>query len=151
MSEPGYYADGEYGTRIENVVIVCEVQTPNNFGNKGFLGFEHVTMVFPFRLTSLGRADQLSRRPLMGETSSTCLFSPWTNVRGWMRIIKGYGRKFPHCSRAMQELKRGCIASARHYDHYDAVVALVYLKLGPWDSCLHESCYLVNCCIWEVV
>jgi Xaa-Pro aminopeptidase len=58
MTEPGYYADGEYGARIENVVIVCEVQTPNNFGNKGFLGFEHVTMVFPFRRTSLGRADQ---------------------------------------------------------------------------------------------
>ncbi|KAI9462819.1 putative Xaa-Pro aminopeptidase P [Lactarius psammicola] len=31
-NEPGYYADGEYGIRIENVVI-------------GFLGFEHVTMV----------------------------------------------------------------------------------------------------------
>ncbi|KAI0273242.1 Creatinase/aminopeptidase [Russula aff. rugulosa BPL654] len=43
-NEPGYYADGEYGARIENVVIVCDVQTPNNFGNKGFLGFEHVTM-----------------------------------------------------------------------------------------------------------
>jgi len=44
-NEPGYYADGEYGARIENVVIVCEAQTPNNFSNKGFLGFEHVTMV----------------------------------------------------------------------------------------------------------
>jgi hypothetical protein len=52
-TEPGYYADGEYGARIENVVIVCEAQTPNNFSNKGFLGFEHVTMVFPFRLTPL--------------------------------------------------------------------------------------------------
>lgn len=115
-TEPGYYADGEYGARIENVVIVCEVQTPNNFGNKGFLGFEHVTMVFPFHLDSLGRADQPSRRPLTDETSSTCLFSPWTNARGWMRIIKRCGRKYPHCSRATQELKRGCIASARHYE-----------------------------------
>ncbi|KAI9444117.1 Creatinase/aminopeptidase [Lactarius indigo] len=44
-NEPGYYADGEYGIRIENVVIVREAQTPNNFGDKGFLGFEHVTMV----------------------------------------------------------------------------------------------------------
>lgn len=25
-----------------------EAQTPNNFGNKGFLGFERVTMVIPF-------------------------------------------------------------------------------------------------------
>ncbi|KAH9015896.1 putative Xaa-Pro aminopeptidase P [Lactarius hengduanensis] len=44
-NEPGYYADGEYGIRIENVVIVREARTPNNFGDKGFLGFEHVTMV----------------------------------------------------------------------------------------------------------
>jgi len=43
-NEPGYYADGDYGIRIENVVVVREAQTPNNFGNKGFLGFEHVTM-----------------------------------------------------------------------------------------------------------
>lgn len=44
-NEPGYYADGEYGIRIENVVVVREAQTPNNFGDKGFLGFEHVTLV----------------------------------------------------------------------------------------------------------
>jgi Xaa-Pro aminopeptidase len=46
-TEPGYYADGEYGIRIESVVVVREVQTPNNFGNKGFLGFERVTMARP--------------------------------------------------------------------------------------------------------
>ena len=63
-TEPGYYADGEYGIRIENVVIVREAQIPNNFGNKGFLGFEHVTMVFPFCLAFLGRADQTSQGPL---------------------------------------------------------------------------------------
>ncbi|KAF9226237.1 Creatinase/aminopeptidase [Gyrodon lividus] len=42
-NEPGYYADGRWGIRIENVVIVREAQTPNNFGN-GYLGFERVTM-----------------------------------------------------------------------------------------------------------
>ncbi|KIJ04503.1 hypothetical protein PAXINDRAFT_159354, partial [Paxillus involutus ATCC 200175] len=42
-NEPGYYADGRWGICIENVVIVCEVETPNNFGN-GYLGFERVTM-----------------------------------------------------------------------------------------------------------
>jgi hypothetical protein len=55
-TEPGYYADGEYGIRIENVVIVREAQTPNNFGNKGFLGFERVTMVIPFFPAFCGRA-----------------------------------------------------------------------------------------------
>ncbi|OCH85295.1 Creatinase/aminopeptidase [Obba rivulosa] len=43
-NEPGYYADGRFGIRIENVVIVREAKTPNNFGDKGYLGFEHVTM-----------------------------------------------------------------------------------------------------------
>ncbi|KAJ3748053.1 putative Xaa-Pro aminopeptidase P [Lentinula detonsa] len=39
-NEPGYYADGKYGVRIENVLIIKEVETPWNFGDKGFLGFE---------------------------------------------------------------------------------------------------------------
>ncbi|KAI0062687.1 Creatinase/aminopeptidase [Artomyces pyxidatus] len=43
-NEPGFYADGRFGIRIENVVIVREVQTLHNFGDKGFLGFENVTM-----------------------------------------------------------------------------------------------------------
>jgi len=43
-NEPGYYADGSFGIRIENIVLVRKADTPNNFGDKGFLGFEHVTM-----------------------------------------------------------------------------------------------------------
>ncbi|RDB30249.1 putative Xaa-Pro aminopeptidase P [Hypsizygus marmoreus] len=43
-NEPGYYADGRFGIRIENIVLVREVKTPNNFGDKGYLGFEHVTL-----------------------------------------------------------------------------------------------------------
>ncbi|KAK1222258.1 hypothetical protein PQX77_014891 [Marasmius sp. AFHP31] len=43
-NEPGYYADGKFGIRIENVVLVTEAKTPNNFGEKGYLTFEHVTM-----------------------------------------------------------------------------------------------------------
>ncbi|KAF8555473.1 Creatinase/aminopeptidase [Imleria badia] len=43
-NEPGYYADGKWGIRIESVVIVREVETPHNFGEKGFLGFENITM-----------------------------------------------------------------------------------------------------------
>jgi Xaa-Pro aminopeptidase len=43
-NEPGYYEDGKFGIRIENVMLVREVKTPNNFGEKGYLGFEHVTM-----------------------------------------------------------------------------------------------------------
>ena len=43
--EPGYYEDGSYGIRIENVVVVRDAQTANNFGSKGYLRFEHVTLV----------------------------------------------------------------------------------------------------------
>lgn len=42
--EPGYYEDGKFGIRIENVIIVKEADTPNNFGGRGYLGFEHVTI-----------------------------------------------------------------------------------------------------------
>lgn len=44
-NEPGFYKDGHYGIRIENVVMVKEVPTKYTFGDKPFLGFEHVTMV----------------------------------------------------------------------------------------------------------
>ena len=43
--EPGYYEDGSFGIRIENVVMVKETPTEHKFGDKPFLGFEHVTMV----------------------------------------------------------------------------------------------------------
>lgn len=42
--EPGYYEDGNYGIRIENLVMVREVKTEHSFGDKPFLGFEHVTV-----------------------------------------------------------------------------------------------------------
>lgn len=44
-NEPGFYEDGSYGIRIENIVMVREVKTKHHFGDKPFLGFEHVTMV----------------------------------------------------------------------------------------------------------
>ncbi|KAE8192883.1 hypothetical protein A4X06_0g6105 [Tilletia controversa] len=42
--EPGFYKDGAWGIRIENLAIVKEVNTPHNFGKKGYLGFERITM-----------------------------------------------------------------------------------------------------------
>ena len=44
-NEPGFYKDGGFGIRIENVMIVKEAVTPNQFGGVQFLGFEHVTLV----------------------------------------------------------------------------------------------------------
>ncbi|KAG5458769.1 MAG: peptidase M24, structural domain-containing protein [Olpidium bornovanus] len=44
-NEPGYYDDGNFGVRLENIMLVVETQTPNNFGGRGYLRFEHVTHV----------------------------------------------------------------------------------------------------------
>ncbi|KAK5708816.1 hypothetical protein LTR17_020359 [Elasticomyces elasticus] len=44
-NEPGYYEDGKFGIRIENIIMVKEVETKHKFGEKPYLGFEHVTMV----------------------------------------------------------------------------------------------------------
>lgn len=44
-NEPGYYEDGKFGIRIETVLLVREVNPPNNFGDRGYLGFEHITFV----------------------------------------------------------------------------------------------------------
>ena len=42
-NEPGYYKAGEFGIRIENLVVVCEVPTPEG-GEKDMLGFETITL-----------------------------------------------------------------------------------------------------------
>lgn len=44
-SEPGYYEDGNFGIRIENMIMARETSTKHNFGDKPWLSFEHVTMV----------------------------------------------------------------------------------------------------------
>lgn len=43
--EPGFYKEGHYGIRIENVLIVKDAKLENNFGNVGFLEFENITLV----------------------------------------------------------------------------------------------------------
>ncbi|XP_078155158.1 aminopeptidase P1 isoform X1 [Carex rostrata] len=41
--EPGYYEDGNFGIRLENVLVVKDADTKFNFGGKGYLVFEHIT------------------------------------------------------------------------------------------------------------
>ncbi|GFO35709.1 Xaa-pro aminopeptidase 1 [Plakobranchus ocellatus] len=43
--EPGYYEDGKFGIRIENCVKVVKAKTKHNFGGKGYLTFEPITIV----------------------------------------------------------------------------------------------------------
>jgi len=42
--EPGYYEEGNFGIRIENVAVVVKAKTPHNFGGVDYLTFEPVTM-----------------------------------------------------------------------------------------------------------
>ncbi|WVR03380.1 hypothetical protein IAU60_000371 [Kwoniella sp. DSM 27419] len=43
-NEPGYYAEGKWGIRIEGIDVVVRAETRENFGNKGWLGLEQITM-----------------------------------------------------------------------------------------------------------
>jgi Xaa-Pro aminopeptidase len=44
-NEPGYYEDGAFGVRIENLVAVVPAATPCSFGDKPYLGFDNLTLV----------------------------------------------------------------------------------------------------------
>ncbi|KAL5011137.1 hypothetical protein ScPMuIL_013442 [Solemya velum] len=43
--EPGFYEDGKFGIRLENIVMVTEKDTKYKFGDAKFLGFEQITLV----------------------------------------------------------------------------------------------------------
>lgn len=42
-NEPGYYEDGSFGIRIENLLVVNEANTPHRFGGVSYFGFERLT------------------------------------------------------------------------------------------------------------
>ncbi|EIN09077.1 Creatinase/aminopeptidase [Punctularia strigosozonata HHB-11173 SS5] len=93
-NEPGYYADGKFGIRIENVVIVKEAKTPNNFGDKGYLGFENVTMC-----------------PIQKKLIDTTLLS--VKERAWLdkyhqEVLDKVGPLLKNDARALEWLEREC-------------------------------------------
>ncbi|CAG7833794.1 unnamed protein product [Allacma fusca] len=44
-NEPGYYEDGKFGIRLENIIRIVRANTKHNFANRGYLTFEDVTFV----------------------------------------------------------------------------------------------------------
>ena len=56
-NEPGYYEEGAFGIRIENVCIIVNANTPNKFGGREFCALETVTMA-PIK-TSLVNVDMM--------------------------------------------------------------------------------------------
>ncbi|KAI9805108.1 MAG: hypothetical protein M1825_000942 [Sarcosagium campestre] len=91
-NEPGYYEDGLFGIRTENMVIVKEVKTNHNFGEKPYLGFEHVTMV------------PMCRR-LIDEKILSSIEKKWLN-RYHAEIFQKTKGYFEDGSQAMNWLKR---------------------------------------------
>mgnify|MGYP002477539561 CR=1 FL=1 len=59
-NEPGYYHDGEFGIRIENLVCVVPAKTEHSFGGVKYLAMEHLTMV---RSASPSSASRRAPRP----------------------------------------------------------------------------------------
>lgn len=53
--EPGYYEDGKFGVRIENLALITKCDTKYNFRNKGYLTFEPITLV-PIQLKMVDAA-----------------------------------------------------------------------------------------------
>jgi Xaa-Pro aminopeptidase len=44
-TEPGYYEDGKFGIRLENIELVVPAKTLHNHKDRGFLTFETVSLV----------------------------------------------------------------------------------------------------------
>lgn len=44
-NEPGYYEDGQFGIRIESLMLVKKAETKYNFKERGYLTFEVITLV----------------------------------------------------------------------------------------------------------
>ena len=93
--EPGYYEDGSFGIRIENIIMAKEVETKHRFGDKQYLGFEHVTMV-PY-------CRKLIETALLTEREKE-----WVN--GYhAEIMEKTGAFFEKDERTMKWLKRECV------------------------------------------
>lgn len=59
-NEPGYYENGKFGVRIEDIVQIIAADTPHNYNNIGFLSFETITLV-PIQ-TKMIVTDMLTRK-----------------------------------------------------------------------------------------
>ncbi|KAJ7385565.1 Xaa-Pro aminopeptidase 1 [Desmophyllum pertusum] len=46
--EPGYYEDGAFVSALKTLLLVKPVELENNFKNRGYLGFEPITL-FPIQ------------------------------------------------------------------------------------------------------
>uniref|UniRef100_A0A8C8J139 Xaa-Pro aminopeptidase 1 n=1 Tax=Oncorhynchus tshawytscha TaxID=74940 RepID=A0A8C8J139_ONCTS len=69
--EPGYYEDGLFGIRIENVVLVVPTKPKYNYRNKGSLTFEPLTLV-PIQ-AKMVNTDLLTQKELCHRRQRSCI------------------------------------------------------------------------------
>jgi Xaa-Pro aminopeptidase len=73
-NEPGFYEDGLFGIRIENVCVTARASTENNFGSKQFCRFDTVTKVpISTKLVDLSLIDDVELSWLNDYNSSVRL------------------------------------------------------------------------------
>lgn len=87
--EPGYYEDGNFGIRLENVLIVKDADTKFNFGDKGYLSFEHITWApYQRKLMDLSLLNQ-EEIEWVNNYHSKCreILSPYLNEneKAWLK------------------------------------------------------------------
>ncbi|PPS06940.1 hypothetical protein GOBAR_AA13708 [Gossypium barbadense] len=70
-NEPGYYEDHAFGIRIENLLHVQEINTPNRYGGIEYLGFEKLTF-FPIQATIEHTPQQPSTMISQSCTDNDC-------------------------------------------------------------------------------
>ncbi|XP_017784790.1 PREDICTED: xaa-Pro aminopeptidase 1 [Nicrophorus vespilloides] len=61
-NEPGFYEDGKFGIRIEDIVEIVVATPPHNFNNRGYLTFDTITLA-PIQ-TKMIRVDMLTEKEL---------------------------------------------------------------------------------------
>jgi len=88
-NEPGYYEEGNFGCRIENVMLVRDALTPRNFMDRGYLCFENITwcpiqrslidkeLLSPAEVASVDNYHARCREVLMPVLSEYALARAW--------------------------------------------------------------------------
>ena len=69
-NEPGYYENGSFGIRIENLLTIKEVDTPHKFGGLSYFGFERLTFA-PLQRKMLAFEVCVSNFPVVLATQTT--------------------------------------------------------------------------------
>lgn len=86
--EPGFYLNGEFGLRIEDVVEVVKANPPHNFNNSGFVTFSNLTFV-P-KQTKLIQVDLLTEKEieLLNEYHKKCreIIGPVLEEQGQLQV-----------------------------------------------------------------